>query len=286
MHEPGGEASRNYHDRSLARGLRTPAQLAVDEHVYPGAVQNLGAGQHLEVRRENLCDFRGNEKRRGGSAVHVHFVEGLTVGTVDPDQDRGKQAGDARGGHQHIAKQHPRGLATVCGNRPHVPDHGLLFIQVGRRYEQHLAARSLSGNGLDEPAAHQVVDQLYERLAPIGAGSKQHAKPARLQETGGPVGAQGFDHSLVPLRAQERKRGDQRADADSRDDLELRTISAAREADERAGTERASGPAARERKNVECLATGRLAEAAQLLSRMGQHEAAVQAEEAHGLWES
>src|SRR3977135_3818138 len=195
-------------------------------------------------------------------------------------------AGAARGGPQPIAKQPPRGLATVCGNRPHVPDHRLLFIQVGRRYEQHLAARSLSGNGLDEPAAHQVVDQLYERLAPIGAGSKQHAKPARLQETGGPVGAQGFDHSLVPLRAQASKRGDQRADADSRDDLELRTISAAREADERAATDRASGPAARERKNVECLAVSRLAEAAQRLSRMGQHEAAVQAEEAHGLWES
>src|SRR6266513_41557 len=93
MHKPGGEASRNYHDRSFARGLRTPAQLAVDEHVYPGAVQNLGAGQHLEVRRENLCDFRGDEKRRGGSAVHVHFVEGLTVGTVDPDQDRGNRPG-------------------------------------------------------------------------------------------------------------------------------------------------------------------------------------------------
>src|ERR1700752_274216 len=95
MHEPGGEASRNYRGRPLARGLRTPSQLAVDEHVYPGAVQNLGAGQRLEVRRENLCDFRGNEKRRGGSAVHVHFVEGLTVGTVDPDQDRGQQAGEA-----------------------------------------------------------------------------------------------------------------------------------------------------------------------------------------------
>ena len=152
--------------------------------------------------------------------MHLLKAPALALGF---DQDGREDQGNAGGGRHHVAKQAQRLGRTDRGDFPHVPNDRALGVEIGRHREQFSALGIFACNGGQDLRPDIARHQFAQPLVAEQAGSEQHADDAGIIEQALCYAA-GVDlpQRVVVLGPEKRKRRNQAAGADARDDREGR----------------------------------------------------------------
>src|SRR5437016_9630527 len=102
----------------------------------------------------------------------------------------------------------------------------------------------------------------------------------------GPIGVEGLDQLVVPLRPEKGKGGEQGAGADTGHDMESGAITETAETDQRSGAKRTAGSTSRERQDVEGAAASGGTQTSFYVFGVRQEEITIDAQEAHPRWKA
>ena len=181
----------------------------------------------------------------------MHLVIGSTVAR-HLDEARRKHGRDRGRGEQHLAEQLERLWTARDRDRPHVPDHRALGVEIGGADQQPAPLAVLLGHLCQEGIVHVEGDDLGKRrVARERVAAEQ--PPDRLHD--GDVLGVGFGEDLfqglVVFRPEKGEGRGERAGRDAGDEVEFGPLARCGPAAEHPCPERAVGAAARQRKEID-----------------------------------
>ena len=221
--------------------------MAVPDDI--GAAHGIDAHPAHRLLRHELR--RHQEDFPGRASVHVHFlINGATCG--DLHEARREHGRDRRRGEQHLAEQIERLRPARDRDRPHVPDHRTLGVEIGGADQQPAAFAVLRGHLSQEGIVHiKGDDPGKRRVARERVAAEQ--PPDRLHD-GDVLGiGLGKDllQGLIVFRSEKGKGRGERAGRHSRDEIELRPLAGSGPTGKDPCPERAVRPAARQREEID-----------------------------------
>ena len=186
----------------------------------------------------------------------MHLLDQTPLAVDARDHDRGKHAGDAGGGEQDLAEQLHRLFPALAGQQPHVPDHRLLRIEIGRHDQQPPALVMFDGDLAQQFRGDIGLNQILQHAGAEQAGRRKGRETAPAQQPARAALGIGAVQFVVPFGAEEGEGRRQRPGADAGDHAELGPGSTLGPAHQNPGPIGAIGPAAGQGEDRPALGRG------------------------------
>src|SRR5664279_3811640 len=217
----------------LANGLPFRTDFSITDNVQSrlrcGSCRFLIVGGKRKYRRSD-------EHLAGNSTVDMKLVVILSA-NPHLNTDRRKHPRKRCRCQQYPAEEHRRVAIVTHRDPPHVPQYRSLRIEIGRADQQNSTFDPLSGDLLNERIVHVRLNQFHQRRVV----SERRAFEQTMHVIGKNVLPSVFCKNLaqltVMLSPQERERGNQRARADARYQIERWPRARIAPADQEAGAE-------------------------------------------------
>ncbi len=151
----------------------------------------------------------------------MHFVVDFAT-TLAGDQPWREQTRQTGRGGQHGTEQVQRRFTLafrlpLAGDGPHVPDTGLLAVEIGGADKQSPSLVMGLGDRLQQVRVDEGFDQTVERRDRIQARAPSGQKAEQAQATLGQPAGEGVGQTVVPVGTEKGEGGDQGPGTDAGD---------------------------------------------------------------------